>query len=258
MKSKSALFHLLAAAVVLASAHAGSGFQYFISVGGQWTITLDGEPSDSTENAKTKIQDKVGLPPSEQAIFFADTQLQDGRTLADYNILHESLLHLYYASFQSFAAPDFVWDGDTTQVIQMADAHGGGLNVTNIAVEGRLDLSTASLANPISLSLMTRAFGAYPLKNFDPAANASWTLISASGGIFGYQPGQFSLNAADFFNDPASVNQFAIGSSGNDLILTYTALPEPSTFVLLLAALCGCSFRRRRHGKVRLRSASNT
>lgn len=121
-----------------------------------------------------------------------------------------------------------------------------------VSITGTLNL--ASLAgNGFNINLWTLASTGPDVNgnalNFDNTQNQSWTIASASGGITGFNAANFVINTSAFNGTGGWTNglnggNFSLGTSGNNLVLNFNAVPEPGA--ALLVALSGLGLLRRR------------
>ena len=126
---------------------------------------------------------------------------------------------------------------------------GTGYDLTNVGNQLTLTGSAAA-GNQIVIRLIGLDANGNngTVASFDGAQSYRFTLVRMGGGIVGYTPGECTVNTASFAN-PTQGGTFSVVQQGNDLVLLYSAVPEPSTWALVgfgAAGLGLVTHRRRR------------
>lgn len=119
-----------------------------------------------------------------------------------------------------------------------------GTDFDQITIAGTLTLDGSAYALDIISLTGLNVVG--DIANFSET-NRTWTILTASGGITGFDSSEWSLLTNQFTSSPAWEGNWTLGQSGNSLVLSYNAVPEPSTYVLFgFGATCLLILRRRK------------
>jgi len=111
-----------------------------------------------------------------------------------------------------------------------------GTDYDQISIDGMLTLTGGENAYALDLISLTADNDPGFVDNFSET-DRSWTILTTTGGITGFNAANWTILTSQFTSDPGWEGFWSLGVSGNDLILSYSVIPEPHPLLLGLAAL---------------------
>jgi len=151
------------------------------------------------------------------------------------------------SSIESLVSGSNIWNGGSSYEFEFSTDGSGvaGIGYDLLAINGTLNLSGASNANPINIDLITMLDATTPgvLASWNPFASTTWLgFVTTTGGVISFSQDKFVFDTSGF-QSPLHGN-FSVVESQGRLDLLYIAIPEPATMSLL--ALGGLAMLRRR------------
>ncbi|MES2738858.1 MAG: autotransporter-associated beta strand repeat-containing protein [Verrucomicrobiota bacterium] len=141
-----------------------------------------------------------------------------------------------------------IWNSGGSYLWELNSATGvAGTNWDLLNITGTLSLDSLAAAAPFSIKVISLGLDHNPgqAANFDLAQNYSWVLTTASSGVTGFSADKFAIDTSGFLNFPSN-GGFTVSQIGNDVLLRFAIVPEPSRAMLLGCALSGLTLLRLR------------
>jgi len=120
-----------------------------------------------------------------------------------------------------------------------------GVDYDQIAISGSLSLTGGAESYELKAISLTLSNAPGDVGNFSEA-NQSWTILTTTAGITGFNASNWVVDASSFTSNPEFQGAFSVAVVGNDLVLSYAAVPEPSTWALMGVGAAGLLVLRRR------------